>query len=274
MSEKIAIIGGTGLETLEGQFSITDRIVSTVFGDTKVTIVRDAQEANGSSESADQIGEIIFLSRHGASHSISPHEINYQANIAALVKLGVTRVYATNAVGSLRLDIPPGSLLVYDNFIDFTKNRTLSFWDNHPNRPPGVVHTDFSNPYCPLLRSSLLAMETDFTPLIPSCTYVCAEGPRFESPAEVRMFAQWGGDVVGMTGLPEAIYAREAGLCYAGIGIVTNYGAGLTAVAVDHLDVVEQMSVSATMVRDLILKACRSNVLSESCGNCGRRNSV
>src|SRR5205807_1733104 len=111
-------------------------------------------------------------------------------------------------------------------FIDFTRGRPLSFFDDErPTTSDAArLHTDFSQPYCPALRDALMESAAMLdVPLLARGTYVCADGPRFESPAEVRMFAQWGGDVVGMTGLPEAIFAREAGICYAGVSIVTNY---------------------------------------------------
>ncbi len=248
MSSHVAIIGGTGLETLPSDYQRKPITVATPFGEAKLA------RATGKD------GEVIFLSRHGASHGLAPHQINYRANIAALVQLGVRQALATNAVGSLRLDLPPGSLVLFDDFIDFTHSRPLSFWSDHPSEhssmPEGVVHTDFSVPYCPALRSLLVetAAELGVT-LLPRGTYLCTEGPRFESPAEIRMFAQWGGDVVGMTGLPEAVFAREAGLCYAGIGIVTNFGAGLTAEAVAHEAVLAEMALNVVIVRDLLMRA-------------------
>src|SRR5437588_3254898 len=99
---------------------------------------------------------VRFLSRHGADHSLAPHEIDYRANIASLVQLGVSRVFATNAVGSLRTDLPPGSLVLLDDFIDFTRHRQLTYWNSQPDRPKGVIHTDFSKPYCPDLRAHVL----------------------------------------------------------------------------------------------------------------------
>ncbi len=258
LTDRIAIIGGTGLETLEGDFSLRDHVIKTVFGDAKVSIMNDGQT------------EFVFLSRHGATHSLAPHEINYQANIAALVELGVTRAFATNAVGSLRLGITPGSIVIYDDFIDFTKNRAVSYWQNHPERPDGVVHTDFSTPYCPQLRKALIDAKVVLPSILSTGTYVCAEGPRFESPAEVRLFASWGGDIVGMTGLPEAVFAREAGICYAAVGIVTNFGAGLTSELVDHSNVMSQMSVCADSVREMILLAARSMDNTRNCPVCSR----
>ena len=214
------------METLPSDWSVAHRAVETPFGSASVWDARRGET------------EILFVSRHGETHGLAPHQVNYRANIAALRQLGIRQVFATNAVGSLRLDLAPGSLVALDDFIDFTRNRENTIADcglriadlESGDTPSGVLHTDFSEPYCPTLRAALMeaAAELDI-PLLPRATYVCTDGPRFESPAEVRMFAQWGGDVIGMTGLPEAVFAREAGLCYAGVGIVTNYAAGLTA---------------------------------------------
>ena len=240
----IAIIGGTGLESLPPESRPEPFVRETPFG--PASLIRAMYCGK----------DVLFLSRHGADHDIAPHEINYQANIAALTDLGVKQVLATNAVGSLRLDLPPGSFVLLDDFIDFTRGRRLSYWDGHPQRPDFVIHRDFSTPYCPNLRRTISRVaERTGVPVITHGTYVCAEGPRFESPAEVRLFAHLGGDVIGMTGLPEAVFAREAGLCYAAVAIVTNYGAGLTSDAVDHNAVVSQMKEQALVVRDLLMKS-------------------
>jgi 5'-methylthioadenosine phosphorylase len=260
MSDRIAIVGGTGLETLPPDYSVEPFLENTPFGQAAVARVRHGGD------------QLVFLSRHGAAHGLAPHQINYQANIAALAQLGVRQVYATNAVGSLRLDLKPGSLVLFDDFIDFARGRPLTYWQGHPAAPEGVVHTDFSAPYCPALRDVLeeAAAERNVD-LLPRATYLCADGPRFESPAEIRMFAQVGGDVVGMTGLPEAILAREAGMCYAGIGIVTNFGAGLTTHPVAHEDVLAQMAVNVAVVRDLLMAAARMTPETTVCGCAGRR---
>lgn len=239
-----ALIGGTGLERLPPDWSAEPLRIETRFG--VATAVRARRGAE----------RFLFLSRHGETHGLAPHRINYRANIAALVEWGVTRVLATNAVGSLRLDLPPGSFVLLSDFLDFTRARPLSYWDDHPDSPAAVVHTDFSEPYCPELRRVLTEAAAALgVPLTPRGVYLCAEGPRFESPAEVRLFAQWGADVVGMTGLPEAVFAREAGLCYAAVAIVTNYAAGLTRERVDHEAHVRRMAADAETVRGLLMEA-------------------
>jgi 5'-methylthioadenosine phosphorylase len=243
---RVAVIGGTGMERLPPDYEVEPLPVETRFGRAAAARARRGAE------------EFLFLSRHGEAHGIPPHRINYRANIAALVDLGVTRVLATNAAGSLRLDLPPGSLLLLDDFIDFTRGRPLSYWDDAPDVSASVVHTDFSQPYCPELREALIeAAARQDVELLRRGVYLCAEGPRFESPAEVRLFAQWGADVAGMTGLPEATFAREAGLCYAAVAIVTNYSAGLTEEPVAHEEVAARMASQVEVVRELLMDAAR-----------------
>jgi 5'-methylthioadenosine phosphorylase len=171
---------------------------------------------------------------------VPPHRINYRANIAAFQDLGVTNILATAAVGSLSDTMPPGSLALLTQFMDFTRGRPSTFFDGEDDR---VVHVDVSDPYCPHLRGELgKAAEQRNEKLHRDATYVCAEGPRFETPAEIHMFRQLGSDVVGMTGLPEVVLAREAGICYASVAIVTNWAAGVSGEPVRHGSVSEFMA--------------------------------
>lgn len=166
--------------------------------------------------------EIVFLPRHGADHSIPPHKINYQANIYALHKMGVKRVLATNAVGAINLNFSPGEMVIPHDFVDFTKNRHATFYDQSP-----VTHVDFSQPYCPEIRRQLMeAAERLDLGLKKEAVLVCTEGPRYETPAEIEMFRILGGDVVGMTGIPEAVLARELEMCYSSICFVSNMASG------------------------------------------------
>ena len=239
----IALIGGTGFEQLPPDIWAEQIDIETRFGAARVLSV---------SHNYVEPYKLYFLSRHGASHGLAPHEINYRANIAALVELDVKFVYATNAVGSLRRDLMPGSLVLFDDFLDLTRARPLSYFA----AGEAWAHTDFSTPYSTRLRNNLLEAAREFGVAIePTGTYLCCDGPRFESPAEVRLFGQWGADVVGMTGLPEAVFAKEAGLEYAGLGIVTNLGAGLTSEAVAHENVVSAMQRQIGAVRELLLTA-------------------
>jgi 5'-methylthioadenosine phosphorylase len=247
-SGQFAIIGGTGFEQLPPEIFAEPLDIETRYGPARVLSVADNYV---------EPYKLYFLSRHGATHGLAPHQINYRANIAALRELGVRYAYATNAVGSLRLSLPPGSLVLLDDFLDFTRGRPLTYFaEDTPWQ-----HTDFSVPYSPALRAAVVeaAQRLDI-PLVERGTYLCCDGPRFETPAEIRLFAQWGADVVGMTGLPEAIFAREAGLEYAALAIVTNYGAGLTSTPVDHLAVTAAMNTYSETARTLLMDSCATLV--------------
>ncbi|HEY8531773.1 MAG TPA: S-methyl-5'-thioadenosine phosphorylase, partial [Limnochorda sp.] len=211
--------------------------------------------------------QIAFMPRHGKGHSIPPHKINYRANIWGLKALGVQRILATAAVGSLNPAMEPGHFVFVDQFLDFTKGRASTFFDGDPY---GVVHIDMSEPYCPRLRDALtrvgqrLGLKTHSRGV-----YVCTEGPRFETPAEIRAFAMLGGDVVGMTGVPEVVLAREAGLCYATMAMVTNLGAGLSKTPLTQEEVVEIMAANTQRVRQLAMEtiACLPRERSCICGD-------
>jgi 5'-methylthioadenosine phosphorylase len=140
-----------------------------------------------------------------------------------------------------------------DDFIDFTRNRHLTFFEDGSE----WAHTDFSQPYSHTLRTAIMkAADSGGLSIHTRCTYLCVDGPRFESPAEVRLFASWGADVVGMTGLPEAIFAREANINYAAVGIVTNLAAGLSGQPVSHAEVMQVMALQVPVVRELLLETC------------------
>lgn len=197
--------------------------------------------------------ELLVLPRHGEGHTVPPHRINYRANIWALREFGVCGVLATASVGSLNPDIQPGSLVVLDQFIDFTRRRVSTFFDGEG----GIVrHADFTEPYCPRLRNALLeAAKGEGVPAHPTGTYLCAEGPRFETPAEIQMFRRWGADVVGMTNVPEVTLAREAGLCYAAVAIVANWAAGISDRPLSHKEVTAETKRHSHTLRAVLLKA-------------------
>ncbi len=242
----IGIIGGTGL----CEFAATE--TSTGLAELRHKTAYGAAELlRGEGEGH----ELYFLPRHGADYAIPPHRVNYRANIMALYELGCTHVIATNAVGSLRLEMPPGDLVIPHDYLDFTKTRALTFFDR---RGEGVVHTDQTTPYCPELRDALIAAGADIPVTVhPQGVYVCTEGPRFETPAEIDMFAQWGGDVVGMTSVPEVALASELNICYASICIITNYAAGITGQPLTEAEVVEMMSQRIDTLRALIVDVLR-----------------
>ncbi len=224
---KVAIIGGTGVYDQSLLENETEIKVDTRFG----SVLMNQGSYKGR--------KVYFLARHGGGHSVPPHLVNYRANIAALKKLDVNAVIATAAVGTMRKSMPPGSRVLIDQFIDFTKNRTPTFYEG---KEGFVVHTDFTEPYCFEIRDAVIrAADKLGQELIDGGCYICAEGPRFETPAEIKMMEKWGGDLVGMTNVPEVVLAREAGLCYATIALPTNYAAGISATPLTHEEVLEEM---------------------------------
>lgn len=237
-----AIIGGTGVCDVKLLQHPEEGSVDTFYG----TIHYIKGEYQGK--------PIIFLPRHGKNHSIPPHLINYRANILGLKRLGVTSIIATAAVGSLSKDIKPNEFLLPDQFMDFTKLRHTSFFDGGEN---GVVHTDMTHPYCQTLRNTILRTAADLGDytIHPNGTYVCTEGPRFETPAEIQMYCRLGGHVVGMTNVPEVCLAREAEICYAAVCMVTNFGAGISEHILTHEEVLACMAENSQRLRILLMKA-------------------
>ncbi|MBD3293435.1 MAG: S-methyl-5'-thioinosine phosphorylase [Armatimonadia bacterium] len=227
---RIGLIAGSGVEDLYDNEQPREETVGTDYGDVPVYLL-DAGDDR----------EVVFLPRHGKGHSIPPHRINYRANIRALADLGCTCVMATNAVGSMNQQMQPGDLVVCDQFLDFTKQRPLTFFDGEDGE---VRHVDVTEPYCPRLRETMRegCVAALGEELHPAGVYVCAEGPRFETAAEIAMYRQLGGDVVGMTGVPETVLAREAGLCYATVCVVSNWAAGITDAPISHEEVIEIMA--------------------------------
>ena len=237
----VAIVGGTGVYGIEGMEGVEKQRVETKYGEALVVVGR----VEGT--------KIAFMPRHGEAHTIPPHRINYRANIRALKQLGVRSVIATNAAGSLREDWPPPALVLIDQFIDNTKGRPDTFFDG---RDGDVQHVDLTEPYCPRLREVIRAAARERgMELHDGGTYLCAEGPRFETPAEIRMYRSWGADLVGMTNYPEVALAREAGMCYAAVCLVTNLAAGISPTPISHLDVVASMGEQVERVRGLVVGA-------------------
>lgn len=239
---KIAVIGGTGVCDTRMLTDIREDRLDTFYG--PIQYIKGTYKGK----------EIIFLPRHGKNHSISPHLINYRANILGLKRLGVTAIFTTTAVGSLNLKFKPNEFVLPHQFIDFTKTRHTSFFDGGEN---GVVHADMTEPYCRHLQRAVLKAATllgDYT-IHHGGTYVCTEGPRFETPAEIAMFAKWGGDVVGMTNVPEVCLAREAEMCYTTVSMVTNFAAGISAEMLTHAEVLTCMEENSERIRRLLMKA-------------------
>ncbi len=237
---EIAIIGGTGLTTLKN-LAITEReITHTPYGEPSGPVIRGV--LNGK--------EIVFLARHGYGHTIPPHKINYRANLWVLKENGVKNVIAVAAVGGIRADLTPGSIVIPDQIIDYTWSRNATYFDEGLTH---VTHIDFSQPYCEALRQALLAAaKLARLTVAASGTYGATQGPRLETAAEVNRLEKDGCDLVGMTGMPEAALARELGLCYASCAVVANQAAGRGGSAISMQDIEHNLMIGMDKVRTLL----------------------
>ncbi len=248
----LGIIGGSGLYELDLEKPRWKKI-PTPYG--KVT----AQFGSWSGK------DVVFLPRHGRGHAVPPHRVNYRANIWGLWKEGVNRILAVGACGSMDQRIKPGHLVLFGQFLDFTKSRPSTFFEGGKR---GVLHTDVTKPYCPELARIILQVAKRIgLRLHPNVTYVCTEGPRFETAAEIRAFRMLGGQVVGMTGVPECPLARELGMCYAGIGVVTNMAAGITERRLSHEEVLDLVSKLKDRIQ-LLLKSCVEEIPEDRTCSC------
>lgn len=235
-----AIIGGTGLHQLPGLEVVEERHPETPWGRPSRPLQRG--RLNGET--------VWFLQRHGSPAAVPPHRINYRANIAALQAVGATRIVGINAVGGLHPDLLPGTLVVPDQLVDYTWGREHTFDEGADGH---LLHIDFTEPYDAGLREALLAAarsaELDCRA---AGVHAITQGPRLETAAEVRRLRRDGGDVVGMTGMPEAALAREAGLAYASLCMVVNAAAGLGDAPLTLAAMRETLEANAGRVRVLL----------------------
>ena len=235
----LAILGGSGLTQLS------------TLGETRRISARTAYGEPSGPLTLGRIGgrEVLFLARHGDAHSIPPHQVNYRANIQALKDAGASRIASVATVGGIRKDFGPGALVVPDQLIDYTWGRVSTFFE-----APGakVTHIDFTEPYSVALRKAILAAAKACGEVIADggC-YGTTQGPRLETAAEIARMERDGADLVGMTAMPEAALAREAGLEYAAIAVVANHAAGKgdSAHAISLIDI--QAVVAKAMQRVL-----------------------
>lgn len=175
--------------------------------------------------------------------------INYLANIWGFKKLGVERILSISAAGGIKKGLKPGDIVVLDQVLDMTRNRKSTFYDGRN----GVVHIDFTDPYCPELRETLQKAGKRVKVSIKNGgTYVAVEGPRLETASEIRSFSILGGDVVGMTGMPEASLARELEICYSGLSVVANYAAGISKRKLTVAEVMEAMKATTEHIKRLL----------------------
>lgn len=211
---ELAIIGGTGLTTLNGLEITRREMVYTPYGEPSGPLTHGRFAGHN----------VVFLARHGYAHTIPPHRVNYRANIWALHRIGVRRVLAIAAVGGIRDDMVPGSLAFPDQLIDYTYGRAHTFFEQDLDH---VTHIDFTQPYDTGLREHLMkASRAAGLNCVTNGTYAATQGPRLETAAEITKLEREGCDVVGMTGMPEAGLARELQLAYACCAVIANWAAG------------------------------------------------
>jgi 5'-methylthioadenosine phosphorylase len=208
----IGIIGGSGLDDPEILVSPSDIEMKTPYGDPSERLRKGTVENT----------RVLLLPRHGRQHTIPPSQVNNRANIWALKAAGATHIVSTTAVGSLREEIRPGDLAILDQFIDFTRHRPVTFYEEFS--PGDMKHTPMADPFSPELRETIIAACRDLEiPCHERATVITVEGPRFSTRAESHMFRAWGADVVNMSIAPECILANEFGLPYASIAMSTDY---------------------------------------------------
>ncbi|AKB28417.1 5'-methylthioadenosine phosphorylase [Methanosarcina siciliae C2J] len=229
---EIAILGGVGFNSHRDCENIP---IKTPFG--RITAYLTSIKGRN----------IAIIPRHVEEIHIPPHRVNYRANIWAVHSLGVKRVISTNSVGSMR-GHPVGSFVVLDDFIDFTCSRFSTFYDDK------TVHVDVSEPYCPEIRAALRYSLEKKGIAYTEGVYACTEGPRFETRAEIRMMSQFA-DVVGMTGVPEVVLAKELSLCYASLATVTNQACGMTTQKLTAEEVTEVVGKAQDSIFEILSDA-------------------
>lgn len=237
---KIGIIGGTGLSAMSGINNGTTKKLDTLYGEPSCELVEG------------KLGEkeVVFLARHGNPHTIPPHLVNYQANITALKKVGVTKIIAVNAVGGIHPEMGPPKVVVPDQIIDYTYERSQSFFEENLDH---VTHVDFSYPYSEPMRQTLIQAGKELgIEVVTFGTYGCTQGPRLETAAEIKRMERDGCDLVGMTAMPEAVLARELNLDYASLCVSVNWAAGKTENIITMDEINQALSEGIANVVDIL----------------------
>ncbi len=238
---KLAIIGGTGLTSIDEMQIISNETVATPYGAPSSSLVT-GKLANK---------EIIFLARHGNDHTIPPHKINYRSNIWALKSVGVTDVIAVGAVGGIHEDIPPGRIAIPDQIIDYTYSRKHTYFEDNLSE---VTHIDFTHPYNEQLRKKLLQAVIDCNlDAYNEGVYGATQGPRLETAAEIWRMQKDGCDMVGMTGMPEASLSKELGLNYACCALSVNWAAGKGKSEITMQEIEQAIEVGMVSVKELLV---------------------
>lgn len=260
---KIGIIGGSGLYEAKG-FNYKESIkLKTPFGDPSDNYKCYTHNNH----------DFYFLARHGEKHCFPPHKVNYRANIDGFKQLGVEKIIAFTAVGAINPNMKPGDLVISDNGIDFTSGRISTFYEEGD-----IYHIDFTDPFCPSLRTTLnTILHGTFIRSHSQGTYVCTNGPRMETAAEIKHFKIIGADTVGMTLFPECTLAREREICYANVSIISNFAAGIGGEKLTTEEVVSTVKASENSIKS-ILEALPFVMLDKGaeceCGNALNQNKI
>lgn len=240
MAAEIGIFGSTGL--YEFASDLEDVTVETPYGPPSDQLTVGEVEGR----------RVAFLPRHARDHSVPPHMINYRANIWAMKELGVTRIIGPSAAGSLQAHVKPGEFVVSDQFVDRTSGRKDTFYDG-----PITTHVSAAEPYCPELRPHAIAAGKDAGITVhDSGTVVVIQGPRFSTTAESKWFTSMGWEVINMTQYPECFLAKELGICYVNVALITDYDAGVVTgtESVTHANVLQMVQQNAENAKKLILE--------------------
>lgn len=236
----VGIIGGTGLTTLKGLAIEEERSVSNQWGEPSDKLVYG------------RLGQqpVIFLARHGNPHRIPPHQVNYRANIQALYDAGVRTVVGVNAVGGIHREMGPAHVVVPDQLIDYTWGRASTFFEGELEE---VTHIDFTHPYDASARDCLITAARELGVAFSDFgVYGATQGPRLETAAEIRRLERDGCDLVGMTGMPEAVLAAELGMRYVCLGLVVNWAAGKTEAIITMAEIEEAISQGMSGVKQIL----------------------
>jgi 5'-methylthioadenosine phosphorylase len=250
----IGFIGGSGIYEALPLEDTREETIGTPYGEPSAPVTIGEFGSSGK--------EVAFLPRHGPDHGASPTDLPYRANMYALKTVGVTHVFASNAVGSLKEELPPGTLVIPDQIYDRTKRRDLSFYGDGV-----VVHQPFTEPYSPVLVDHLAEAATEATDvdIVKGGTYVCIEGPQYSTRAESEFYRAQGWDLVGMTAIPEAKLAREAEIAYATVAGVTDYDVWKEGGEVTLEEVLENAKRNREAIRAVVEEAIRTLPADHEC---------
>lgn len=251
----LAIIGGSGLYTMQGLENTEERMISTPFGEPSAPVIVGTLEGR----------RVAFLARHGIGHHINPSEINYRANIYALKSLGVEKIVSVSACGSLREDYAPGEIVIPDQLFDMTRDRKRTFFEK------GLVsHISVADPFCSDLSDQIIktVLETGAT-VHKGGSFITIEGPRFSTRVESNTFRSWGMSIIGMTASPEAFLAREAEICYGVMAHVTDYDVWHLSEAPVTLEIVIKTLMKNTEVAQEAIRNLARNYSTKRKCNCG-----